>query len=97
MAYLLSQLKTNFTAKESTQFLCYYINDTNNMQIIRLLSVVKCEFERVVFSGERILFNAVPESYLEVYSSLVNEMQSSRMNCKFLQVNESPDLAKHHR
>lgn len=95
MGYLLSRLKTNFPTKESTQLLCYYINDTNNMQIIRMLSGVKCEFERIVFPGERILFKALPESYLEVYSPLINEIQSTRMSCRFLQINENPDLTKY--
>jgi hypothetical protein len=94
MSYLLSQLKTKLSAKESTQLLCYYRNDTSDIQIIRILNGVKCEFERIVFSGERILFHALPESYLEVYSSRVNGVQSSRIDCKLLQVHENPDLTK---
>jgi hypothetical protein len=94
MTYLLSLLTTEFPSKESAQILCYYINDTKNIQIIRAMRGVKCHFERVVFSGERILFEALPESHLEVYSSLINGTQSSIIDCKLLHVNEKPNLAK---
>ncbi|NJO39193.1 MAG: DUF1830 domain-containing protein [Cyanobacteria bacterium CRU_2_1] len=94
MTYLLSLLTTESPSKESTQILCYYINDTSDVQIIRAMSGVGCHFERVVFSGERILFEALPESYLEVYASLINGTRPSKINCKLLHVNEKPDLAK---
>ena len=91
MTYLLSLL-TAESPEESTQVLCYYINDTSNLQIIRAMSGAKCHLERIVFSGERILLEALPDFYLEVYSSLVKGMQSSRIDCKLLQVHKKTDL-----
>lgn len=91
MTYLLSLL-TAESPEESTQVLCYYINDTSNLQIIRAMSGAKCHFERIVFSKERILFEAFLGSYLEVYSSLLEGTQSSRIDCKLLQVHGKTDL-----
>ena len=92
MTYLLSLLGTD-SPKAPVQILCYYINDTSTMQIIRAMSGVKCQFERIVFSGERILFKASPESYLEVYSSLISGTKFSKIDCKLLHIHEKPDFA----
>jgi hypothetical protein len=94
MAYLLSLVNAELRSKESTQILCYYINDTSYIQIIRVMRGVRCHFERTVFPRERILFEALPESYLEVYSSLINGTQSTTIDCKLLHVNSKSDLAK---
>lgn len=94
MTYLFSLLTSESPAKELTQVLCYYINDTSHIQIIRAMSGVKCHFERIVFSGERILFEALPESYLEIYSSLIDGTRSSKIDCKLLRVDEKPDRTK---
>jgi hypothetical protein len=70
------------------------MNDTKNVQVIRAMSGAKCHFERVVFSEERVLFEALSEFYLEVYSFLVNKTQSKKINCKLLHVNEGFGLCK---
>jgi Domain of unknown function (DUF1830) len=88
MAYLLSLVKTEPSSEESTQILCYYINRTRDSQIIRVMSGIRCDFERVVFSKERILFEALPESYLEVYSFLLKGTRSSKIDCRSLCVTE---------
>lgn len=90
MAYLLSLLTTESLDKETNQVLCYYMNDTSYIQIIRVMSGTRCHFEHVVFIGERILFLALPESYLEIYSSQTNAMRSSRIDCKLLHINRIP-------
>ncbi|MBW4520103.1 MAG: DUF1830 domain-containing protein [Scytolyngbya sp. HA4215-MV1] len=96
MTYLLSLLTAESPAKESNQALCYYINHTDNTQIIRAMRGAKCQFERIVFSKERILFESPLESYLEVYSCLINSTQSSKIDCKSLHVHENLDPAKTH-
>jgi hypothetical protein len=94
MAYLLSLVASESPAKEPSQVLCYYMNDTDHIQIIRAMSVSKCHFERIIFSKERILFQVSPDSYLEVYSSLIDNIRSSRIDCELLRVNQKPDLVE---
>ncbi len=92
MTYLLSRLTTESPTKDSNQILCYYINDTNCAQIIRSMSGVRCHFESIVFSEERILFEASPESHLEIYSPRINGVRSSKIDCKSLCINEKSSL-----
>lgn len=94
MTYLLSRLTAESPSEESTQILCYHVNNTNSSQIIRAMSGEKCHFERVIFSREHLLFEALPESSLEVYSPLTNGMRSSKIECKLLQVNEKSESAQ---
>lgn len=47
--------------------LCYYRNSTPQMQTIRIDNLPNWHFERVVFPGQRLLFEAVPEGELEIY------------------------------
>jgi hypothetical protein len=69
MTYLLSLLMTQSSIKDSNQILCYYINKSNDLQVVRVMTGLECHFKRTIFSKERILFTASPESYLETYLS----------------------------
>jgi hypothetical protein len=96
MSFLLS-LVTTKSSQEFTEILCYYINDTSNIQIIRAISGGLCYFERVVFSKERILFTAFPEAYLEINSSSINGTQSNKIDCKLLRVDQKSKQTESHR
>jgi hypothetical protein len=54
------------------------------------MSEAMCHFERIVFAGERILFEALPDSYLEIYSSRLEGTRMSRVACRLLRVNDEP-------
>ena len=92
MPYLLSTLAAYSPVKASDQSLCYYANDTSHIQTIRVVSELKSYFEHIVFSRERILFLALPESYLEVGSPLGKNLQSVKIDCQLLRVNEKKTL-----
>ncbi|MBV9386814.1 MAG: DUF1830 domain-containing protein, partial [Chroococcidiopsidaceae cyanobacterium CP_BM_ER_R8_30] len=47
----------------------------------------KCICERIVFPGERLLFIALPESHLELYSFLISCERPSKIDCKLLRIN----------
>ncbi len=53
-------------AERDTRILCWYLNTTNKMQIARITNIPNWYFERTVFPGERLLFEAVPSAQLEV-------------------------------
>ncbi|MBD1999627.1 DUF1830 domain-containing protein [Oculatella sp. FACHB-28] len=55
---------------------------------------MKCHFERVVFPEERVLFEASLESYLEIYSFLINKTKSRKIDCKSLQFDDGFGLQK---
>ncbi|MBI4782916.1 MAG: DUF1830 domain-containing protein [Oscillatoriophycideae cyanobacterium NC_groundwater_1537_Pr4_S-0.65um_50_18] len=88
MSYLHSLLDAELSAEEADLLLCYYINDSTNLQIIRVINDAKQLIERVAFQGERILFRAMPKSHLEVCTVLAEGTRLSTIDCKSLQVNK---------
>jgi hypothetical protein len=88
MVYMLSLLTTESPTQTLPSMLCYHINDTGETQVIRVMDKALCSFDRVVFAGERILFEAFPDAYLEVSSSLQGKTRLNRVACQLLRVNE---------
>jgi hypothetical protein len=73
----------------STPILCCYVNVTNKLQIIRITNIPNLHLERVVFPGERLMFEAVPEAQLEIQS---NQTLSVVVLCHQLTVTETGTL-----
>jgi len=94
MPYLLSLLAVEPPTEETAQILCYYVNDTCYVQIIRAMNGIRCDFERIIFSQERIIFAALPASYLEVTSFPINRMRSRKINCVSLHINLETQACK---
>lgn len=53
----------------STPTLCSYVNPTCDLQVIRIINVPNCYFEKVIFPKQRLLFETQPNAELEVYAS----------------------------
>jgi hypothetical protein len=89
MPYLLSLLTAEFSEEESPQLLCYYINVTDETQIVHVMNESKCYLESVVLPQERILFTALPESHLKIYSSSIYDPVIEKISCKLLNINRN--------
>jgi Domain of unknown function (DUF1830) len=75
--------------------LCCYINYTNHIQVIRISNTEGWYFERVVFSGQRLLFEAPSHAQLEVYEgAIISAMLVDRITCQNLQVDTQNSTAK---
>ncbi len=62
--------------------LCCYINHTDKVQIGRISNVTDWYFERVVFPGERLLFEAPDSAELEIYTSRFSTaLLAQRIKC----------------
>lgn len=68
--------------------LCVYSNTSERIQAIQIESHPELHFERVVFPGERLLFEALPEANLAIYFS---ETDSTLIPCHQLRVTQSGD------
>ena len=55
----------------SSQILCSYSNNTPQFQIIRIANIPNWFFERVVFPGGRLVFEALPDSQLEIHTGTI--------------------------
>ncbi|MFB2920792.1 MULTISPECIES: DUF1830 domain-containing protein [Aerosakkonema] len=74
---------------EDKQILCCYVNATSQIQIARIADICDRYFERVVFPGQRLLFEALPDSQLEIHTSLMaTAILSEKIVCANLRVNE---------
>lgn len=70
--------------------LCSYINTTNRTQVIRIIGFPHYQFERVVFPGQELMFEAASEAQLEVFtSSPISAMLADRICCDRLKALDS--------
>jgi hypothetical protein len=71
--------------------LCCYRNTTPRLRVVRSANVPNWYFERVVFPGQNLLFEAPPEALLEIYSgSVATAILADRIPCQQLQVQQEP-------
>ena len=71
------------------KILCSYINRTCQLQIIKIFNLNHGDFERVIFPGQSILFDAELEDELEVYSGYFNKtIYVAKYPCIELQIDE---------
>lgn len=67
--------------------LCHYKNASNKLQIVRIRNVPNWYFERVIFPGEALLFQAPPEGVLEIHTNAkVTTILADSINCDRLRV-----------
>lgn len=83
------QIDDLLRSETSAAILCCYINVTAHIQIARLPKLKNGFSERVIFPGERLLFEATPEAQLEIHTAKpANIILSQKIPCDRLQVCE---------
>ena len=83
----MSQILDSLPADFSDRILCCYINQTPKIQIARITNIPNWYFERVVFPGARILFEASPEAQLEIHMGMMaSAIHSDTIPCDRLKV-----------
>ncbi|MBW4552283.1 MAG: DUF1830 domain-containing protein [Aphanocapsa sp. GSE-SYN-MK-11-07L] len=69
--------------------LCSYLNATGQVKIARIQNIPGWYFERVIFPGDRVLFEAVAEATLEIHTSQVaGTTQTDQIPCAQLRAVE---------
>jgi hypothetical protein len=68
------------------KILCFYRNPTPSLQVIRSTRSSRWRFERVVFPGQRLMFEAIGGAELAVYSRQAAPVPSQVIPCKQLRV-----------
>jgi len=72
------------------RILCYYVNVTNRLQMAQIKNIPGLRFERLIFPRQRLLFEAIPEAMLEIYTQITaNSTPTERISCFRLQVNRN--------
>lgn len=89
------QIEYSLSPKNPGWILCYYVNATSIVQITRIANIPNWYFERVVFPGQRLLFEAPLEAKLEIHSGeFPNAILTDKIPCICLLV--SVDTGKGH-
>lgn len=87
MAQILDPLPSDTDSK----ILCCYVNATSQIQIARISNIPNWYFERVVFPGQRLVFEAMPAAALEIHTGMMaSAILSDKIPCDRLQINENP-------
>ena len=77
-----------------SHLLCCYVNATSKIQIGRISNVANWYFERVVFPGQRLVFEAPAESVLEIHTgTMASAILSDNIPCERLCINEHSSLS----
>lgn len=80
---------------QKQQILCCYVNATSHIQIARITNIPNWYFERVVFPGQRLVFEALPEAQLEIHSGMMaSAILSDTIPCDRLCVDEHGNVVK---
>ncbi|MGB3513885.1 MAG: DUF1830 domain-containing protein [Microcoleaceae cyanobacterium] len=87
----MAQILDPLPANSSNQVLCCYVNATSQIQIARISNISNWYFERVVFPGQRLVFEAVVGASLEIHTGMMaSSILSDTIPCDRLQINEGP-------
>ena len=77
---------------ENKSILCCYVNATSKIQIARITNISNWYFERVVFPGQRLVFEALAGALLEIHSGMMaSAILSDTIPCERLQVTTGSD------
>ncbi|MGF1512719.1 MAG: DUF1830 domain-containing protein [Elainellaceae cyanobacterium] len=75
-----------------SRILCCYTNATSKIQIVRITNIVNWYFERVVFPGQRLIFEALVSAQLEVHSgAMASAILSDTIPCQRLRVSSGKE------
>ena len=56
---------------KKNRILCCYVNATSQIQIARITNIANWYFERVVFPGQRLVFETEPTGILEIHTGMM--------------------------
>ncbi len=88
----MAQILDPLPSDNKDQILCCYVNATSHIQIVRISNIPNWYFERVVFPGQRLVFEALPESLLEIHTGMMaSAIISDTIPCDRLCVDEDSD------
>ncbi len=86
----MTQLLNLLPSKYKHSIICGYINTTKFIQIIRITNITQWYFERVVFPQQHLLFEALPDAQLKVYTSeIATAILTDKINCDRLQIHDA--------
>ncbi len=85
----MSQILDSLPQDDADLICCCYVNSTSQIQVARITNVHNWYFERVVFPGQRLLFEAPNHGYLEIHTGMMaSSILSDKIPCQQLMVTD---------
>ena len=85
----MSQILDSLPHGENDSILCCYVNATSAIQIARITNIPNWYFERVVFPGQRLVFEAISQALLEIHTGMMaSAILSDTIPCTRLSLNQ---------
>lgn len=89
MAQILDPLPPGST----NPMVCCYVNATSKIQVARITNIPNWYFERVVFPGQRLIFEALPTALLEIHTGMMaSAILSDTIACSSLAIQDEAEL-----
>ena len=67
--------------------ICCYVNTSTHVEIIRITNIRNWFFERVLFPGQRVVFEAPLTARLEIHTGMaISSILSETIDCQELQL-----------
>ncbi len=86
----MTQLSSALPSDSPDRCLCYYVNATSQLQMVRISHPVTGRFERMIFPGQRLLFEASPDALLEIHAHRATSPSLlAQIPCQQLRVQEN--------
>ncbi|BAZ39508.1 hypothetical protein NIES4101_54620 [Calothrix sp. NIES-4101] len=88
----MAQILDSLPPEQSGKILCCYVNATSKIQVARISDIPNWYFERVVFPGQRLVFEAPRLSHLEIHTGMMaSAIISDTIPCERLIVSDFDD------
>ncbi len=85
----MAQILDPIPAASANPILCCYVNATSQIQVARITNVPNWYFERVVFPGQRLVFETLAAAQLEIHTGMMaSAILSDTIPCTRLQVQD---------
>ncbi|BAY28334.1 hypothetical protein NIES2107_01610 [Nostoc carneum NIES-2107] len=85
----MAQILDPLPPEQSGTILCCYVNATSKIQVARISNIPNWYFERVVFPGQRLVFEAPKEAQMEIHTGMMaSAILSDTIPCVRLAINE---------
>lgn len=83
----MAQIFDPLPSDSTDPIICCYVNATSRIQIARITNIPNWYFERVVFPGQRLVFEALPAALLEIHCGMMaSAILSDTIPCETLRV-----------
>ncbi len=90
----MSQVLDSVPEEHNEKLICCYVNATSKMQVARITNIPNWYFERVVFPGQHLVFEAALDAHLEIHTGMMaSSIISDVIPCVQIQVqDQSPTI-----